>query len=169
MTSMNSFFGIRKLNSSDKAAIEEHFLSLEEFDYRTRFGGPLNKEVLKKIVKKWDLEHSLGYFKWGQLQAVALMLDTKDKETLELGISCDSSLKGRGIGTELVYLALDLAKTKKKKKVQVSYERQNLPIAKISAKFPGKLEMVGPDCLKEIELDNWDPLEYNGTLVAQEF
>jgi len=164
-----NFFGIRRLSCEDKPALEAHFHSLDECDYRSRFGGALNKEILKKIVHNWNLENSIGFFKWGKLQAVALMLDTKDTQTLELGISCESSLKGRGVGTQLVYLALDLAQAKNKKRVQVSYDRQNLAIAKISSKFPGKLEMVGPDCLKEIELDNWSPLEFNLNIIEQEY
>ncbi len=110
--------GLRRAHDPDAPAVLAHYLRLSPADLRRRFCATLGAPALERHVARLGSRGGLvlvaidgplfaaPFLETGPVRAVAELVGTGRE--MELGISVDSDLRCRGIGTELVQTAARL-------------------------------------------------------------
>ncbi|MFT3972742.1 MAG: GNAT family N-acetyltransferase [Amaricoccus sp.] len=114
----HSGFGLRTAVDRDAPVVLEHYLRLSPDDRRMRFCATMGPAALERHVERIGSRGGVvllafdgplfkaPFLRPGAVRAVAELVGTGRE--MELGISVDSGLRRRGIGTELVETAAHL-------------------------------------------------------------
>jgi len=150
-----STYGYFELTEGERDIFGEHLFRLDEKGRYTRFGGLLTDELLKTVIARYPLERTtFGLIVWGELRGAASVIPTGQGRG-EFAISLLPSLQGRGHGRFMTYEAMRMAFEAGLREVDIQYLTENRAMARIAARYPGKLEMLGAERVKSMDLEAW--------------
>ena len=91
-----------RLRASDRAALLDHFVSLDPEDRRLRFGAPLKDEPIAEYVKRLHFarDHVFAVHD-GAMKLLAVVHVAFGDGTAELGLSVLPEARNQGLGTAL--------------------------------------------------------------------
>jgi GNAT superfamily N-acetyltransferase len=100
---MKSKIIVRELTRLDRAALERHFLSLDSYDRRLRFGLSLSDTAVRAYVAHIDFERDAAFAVLDeQLHVLGAAHLAREKGHAELGVSVLAGHRGAGIGGALL-------------------------------------------------------------------
>ena len=93
---------LKKLTTSDRRAIQEHFLRLDTDSLYTRFFSQISPEFLLRYVEKMNFDIN-GYFGfWENEQLIGLGECSLDSEQAEVAFTVERHYQDRGLGNVLM-------------------------------------------------------------------
>jgi GNAT superfamily N-acetyltransferase len=131
----------RILGQADAAEIEHHLLRLNADDRYSRFHGPAGDEHVRRYVARlpWSTHSAIGAFEQGRL--VGLGEIAYDKPFLpnvaELAVSVDRTMRGRGVGRELIERTVRAAAWRGADRCKLHFLQTNPSIPRIVRRLKG--------------------------------
>jgi GNAT superfamily N-acetyltransferase len=100
---MNNKIIVREVTRLDRPSLERHFLSLDSYDRRLRFGIPLSDAAVRAYVARIDFDRDAAFAVLDeQLQVLGAAHLAREERHAELGVSVLSGRRGCGIGGALL-------------------------------------------------------------------
>lgn len=133
-----------RLRASDKAALLQHFLSLDAEDRRLRFGAALGDEAIASYVERLDMGRD-GLFAVhdDNLDIVAVVHVALGEGPAELGLSVLPGWRGSGHGNALVARAVVFLRNRSVRSVFVHCLAENAAMMHIARKNRMTLDWSG--------------------------
>jgi hypothetical protein len=135
---------IRRLHSSDLAAIEAHFLRLNDRDRHFRFFRELTDEKIGLYVRGMEVRHSLvlGAVRSHRVVGVAEAFFVPSLlRDVEVAVSVDVDLRERGLAKCLTGQIVDRAGLQGAREAKFVFLRENLPIQRVIRAIGGSLDL----------------------------
>lgn len=136
---------IRRLHPSDLAAIEAHFLRLNDWDRRLRFFGERTDEQIRLYVRDMDVRHSLvlGAVRSHRVVGVAesFFAPSPVLQEVEVTVSVDTDFRGRGLAKCLAGQIVDRAGLQGARAAKMVFLRENLPVQRVIRAIGGSVDL----------------------------
>lgn len=155
MTGSESWGGIvRKLWSTERDKLRDHFLRLDKEHRRLRFGHAVSDTFLEEYASRVNDLNSVvyGYFEGDEMRAVAelrKMGPTWGREA-EAAFSVEPAIQNQGIGTELMGLVIRAARNRGVHHLYVTCLAENSKMQNIARKHHAVLLYEHGDVKGEI-------------------
>jgi GNAT superfamily N-acetyltransferase len=133
----------RKLTPADSQEILQHLLRLDPVDRRCRFHAAASDESVAEHVKKldWMRAHMIGCFQGGKLRGLAELAFERlwMPQEAELAVTVEAPWRQRGVATQLVRRAAELARNRGIHTLTMLCLTDNQPMRRIATRLSGKL------------------------------
>ncbi|PGH53357.1 GNAT family N-acetyltransferase [Azospirillum palustre] len=147
---------IRKIMPTELPQYRAHLLRLDRTDRYARFAGTLSDEAVERhcTAIDWGRTVILGAFEDGVLRgAIELCGDRLLwPEQAEFGISIESELQGKGVGSTLVRRILTVARNRGIRHVHMVCLAENSRMRALARRFGGRLALDGGEITSMFEL-----------------
>lgn len=134
---------IRKLWPSERELLSDHLLRLGPNDRRMRFCGATKDEFIERYCQRidWQKATIIGYFDDGVLRGAAELAPTEDtwQRKAELALTVERRYQNRGIGTELLRMALVMARNRFIQTVYMICLLDNVKMQRVATKCDAQL------------------------------
>lgn len=161
---------IRKIMPTELPQYRAHLLRLDHADRYARFTGTLSDEAVERhcTAIDWGRTVILGAFEDGVLHgAIELCSDrVLWPEQAEFGISIESALQGKGVGSTLVRRILTVARNRGIRHVHMMCLPENVRMRALARRFGGRLALDGGEITSMFELP--PPNQFSIALEALE-
>ncbi|MBK1837814.1 GNAT family N-acetyltransferase [Azospirillum sp. YIM B02556] len=138
---------IRKIMPTELPQYRAHLLRLDRADRYARFTGTLSDEAVKRhcAAIDWGRTVLLGAFEDGLLRGAVELCGDRIlwPEQAEFGISVESVLQGKGVGSTLVRRILTVARNRGIHQVHMMCLAENVRMRALARRFGGRLAL---DC-----------------------
>lgn len=157
----------RKLLPTEAPLFHDHLGRLSPDDRISRFSGGVSAAALIEHVRRFDWRTGwlIGCFEGGRLRGVAELrwLDPGFGWRAELAVTVEEAWQDRGIGTELLRLAVIHARNRGLKSLYMICLTDNRRMQAIARKFEGDLIFEG----SQVEADIAVPFPTQFSLLAE--
>ncbi|CAO3413589.1 GNAT family N-acetyltransferase [Azospirillum endophyticum] len=161
---------IRKIMPTELPQYRAHLLRLDRADRYARFTGTLSDEVVERhcAAIEWGRTVLLGAFVDGVLRGAVELCGDRIlwPEQAEFGISIESVLQGRGVGSTLVRRILTVARNRGIRQVHMMCLAENVRMRALARRFGGRLALDGGEITSLFELP--PPNQFSIALEALE-
>jgi GNAT superfamily N-acetyltransferase len=134
----------RTLGQADAADIEQHLLRLNAEDRYSRFHGRADDEHVRRYVARlpWSTHSAIGAFENGRLVGIGEIAYDKPfvPEVAEIAVSVDRSLRGAGLGRELIERAVRAAGWRGARRCTLHFLHTNASIPRIVRRLAGTVD-----------------------------
>jgi len=136
----------RTLGQADAAEIESHLLRLNAEDRYSRFHGRTGDDHIRRYVAHmpWSTHSAIGAVENGQLVGIGEIAYDKPflPTVAEIAVSVDRSLRGRGVGRELIERAVRAAAWRGAGQCTLHFLHTNHSIPRIVRRLSGTVDFA---------------------------
>ncbi|CAO3446692.1 GNAT family N-acetyltransferase [Azospirillum largimobile] len=161
---------IRKIMPTELPQYRAHLLRLDRADRYARFTGTLSDEAVERhcAAIDWGRTVLLGAFENGVLRGVVELCGDRIlwPDQAEFGISVESELQGKGVGSTLVRRILTVARNRGIRHVHMMCLAGNVRMRALARRFGGRLALDGGEVAALFELP--PPNQFSLALEALE-
>ncbi|CBS87342.1 GNAT family N-acetyltransferase [Azospirillum lipoferum] len=161
---------IRKIMPTELPQYRAHLLRLNRSDRYARFTGTLSDEAVERhcAAIDWGRTVLLGAFEDGVLRGAAELCGDRIlwPDQAEFGISVESGLQGKGVGSTLVRRILTVARNRGIRHVHMMCLPENVRTRALARRFGGRLALEGGEVTALFELP--PPNQFSFALEALE-
>ncbi len=161
---------IRKIMPTELPQYRAHLLRLDNADRYARFTGTLSDEAVERHCASidWGRTVLLGAFEDGVLRGAVELCGDRIlwPDQAEFGISVESALQGKGIGSTLVRRILTVARNRGIRHVHMMCLAGNVRMRALARRFGGRLALDGGEVAALFELP--PPNQFSLALEALE-
>ncbi|MGF7175602.1 GNAT family N-acetyltransferase [Azospirillum doebereinerae] len=161
---------IRKILPTELPLYRAHLLRLDPADRYARFAGTVSDEVLERhcAAIDWTRTTLIGAFLNGELRAALELCGDRVlwPNEAEFGISVETELQGRGVGSTLIRRALTVARNRSIGKVHMLCLAENIRMRALARRFGGRMEMEYGEITARFDLPT--PNQFSFALEALE-
>jgi GNAT superfamily N-acetyltransferase len=152
----------RKLTPADSQEILHHLLRLDPLDRRCRFHAAASDESVADHVKKldWMRAHMIGSFQGGKLRGLAELAFERlwMPRGAELAVTVEAPWRQRGVATQLVRRAAELARNRGITTLTMLCLTENQPMRRIASQLSGKLLLEDGQIVGQVGLPDPTPI-----------
>jgi RimJ/RimL family protein N-acetyltransferase len=134
----------RKLSPADRTRIESHLLALDADDRASRFQGYLSDDAVRDHVRRlnWFQTAVIGYEESGKLRGVAEVAFDRYpmSRSAEMAVTVESAWQGRGVGSELAYRAITIARNRGARRLEMLCLTENRRMQRIAKRLSSVLD-----------------------------
>ncbi|AWU94144.1 GNAT family N-acetyltransferase [Azospirillum ramasamyi] len=161
---------IRKIIPTELSQYRAHLLRLDKADRYARFAGALSDEAVERhcAAIDWGRTVLLGAFEDGVLRGAVELCGERMlwPDQAEFGISVESGLQGKGVGSTLVRRILTVARNRGIRHVHMMCLSGNVRMRALARRFGGRLALDGGEAAVLFELP--PPNQFSLALEALE-
>ena len=143
-----------RLRTSDRAALEAHFISLDGEDRRLRFGASIRDAALCDYVARLDFERD-GLFavQDDDFRLIAVVHVAFSSDSAELGLSVLPELRGEGLGSALFSRAVMHLRNRGATEVFVHCLSENAAMMHLARKHGMRVVPAGSETDARLEIE----------------
>jgi len=161
----------RKLMPADSQEILQHLLRLDPIDRHCRFHASASDESVAEHVTKldWLRSHMIGSFQGGKLRGLAELAFERlwMPRQAELAVTVEAPWRQRGVATQLVRRAAELARNRGINTLTMLCLTDNQPMRRIASRLSGKLLMEDGQIEGQVGLPDPTPISFMMEAVEQ--
>ncbi|ANC91890.1 N-acetyltransferase [Azospirillum humicireducens] len=161
---------IRKIMPTELPQYRAHLLRLDRGDRHARFTGTLSDEAVERhcAAIDWGRTVLLGAFEDGVLRGAVELCGDRIlwPDQAEFGISVESGLQGKGVGSTLVRRILTVARNRGIRHVHMMCLAGNVRMRALARRFGGRLALDSGEVAALFELP--PPNQFSLALEALE-
>jgi RimJ/RimL family protein N-acetyltransferase len=144
-----------RLRESDRAALADHFISLDGEDRRLRFGSNISDDGLREYVARIDFERD-GVFAVHDdegARLLAVIHVAPSSKSAELGLSVAAEHRGQGLGSALFLRAVNHLRNRGMSEVFVHCLTENGAMMHLARKNRMRIIPAGSETDARLALD----------------
>jgi RimJ/RimL family protein N-acetyltransferase len=144
-----------RLRESDRAALADHFISLDGEDRRLRFGSNISDDGLREYVARIDFERD-GVFAVHDdegARLLAVIHVALSSKSAELGLSVAAEHRGQGLGSALFLRAVNHLRNRGMSEVFVHCLTENGAMMHLARKNRMRIIRAGSETDARLALD----------------
>ncbi len=161
---------IRKILPTELPQYRAHLLRLDRTDRYARFTGTLSDEAVERhcAAIDWGRTVILGAFEDGVLRGAVELCGDRIlwPQQAEFGVSVESVLQGKGVGSTLVRRILTVARNRGIRHVHMMCLSENVRMRALARRFAGRLALDSGEITSRFELP--PPNQFSLALEALE-
>ncbi|WP_042442985.1 GNAT family N-acetyltransferase [Azospirillum sp. B510] len=147
---------IRKIMPTELPLYRAHLLRLDRADRHARFAGTLSDEAVERhcAAIDWGRTVILGAFEDGALRGAVELCGDRAlwPEQAEFGISIESGMQGKGVGSTLVRRILIVARNRGIRHIHMICLSENIRMRALARRYGGRLAPEGDETIALFEL-----------------